>query len=78
MKTVKVDEKNRIRIPDTEPQQVFAYEISGTGQIVLTPVAPVAPSRAKVRFVRENGRTVAETDQPISLAAIKEALAEFP
>lgn len=33
---------------------------------------------AKVRFVKENGYTVGVSDQPVTLEAIKAALAEFP
>jgi hypothetical protein len=36
MKTVKVDERKRIRIPGAKPQQVFAYEENGDGTITLT------------------------------------------
>jgi hypothetical protein len=78
MKTLTVDDHQCIRLPDVKPRQVFAHEKSPDGRIILTPVDPVEYPAAKVRFVKENGRTVAETDQPISLEAIKEALAEFP
>ncbi len=36
MKTLKVDERKRIRIPDAKPEQVFAYENNGDGTITLT------------------------------------------
>lgn len=36
MKTVKVDERKRVRIADAKPQQVFAYECNGDGTITLT------------------------------------------
>lgn len=78
MKTLTVDDYNRIRLPDVKPRQVFAHERESDGRIILTPVAPIEPKRAKVRFVKENGHLVAETDQPISLDAIKTVLAEFP
>jgi len=78
MKTLTVDDYNRVRLPDVKPRQVFAHERGPDGRIVLTPVAPVEPKRAKVRFVKENGHRVAETDQPISLDAIKALLADFP
>ena len=45
-------------------------------EVQLTVPDDVAP--AKVTFVKENGRTVAYTDRPISLQAIKEVLADFP
>ena len=78
MKTLTVDEHQRVRLPGVKPRQVFAHEMGPDGRIILTPVALIENSPAKVRFVKINGRTVAETDQPISLDAIKEALAEFP
>jgi hypothetical protein len=78
MKTLTVDEQQRVRLPGVKPHQVFAHETGSDGRIILTPIAPVENPPAKVRFVKENGRTVAETDQPISLEAIKEALSEFP
>jgi hypothetical protein len=74
MKTLTVDDYNRIRLPDVKPRQVFAHEKEASGRIILTPVVPVEPKPAKVHF--KNG--VAFTDQPISLDAIKAALADFP
>jgi hypothetical protein len=38
METVKADDKKRIRIPDVEPGQVFAYELTASGGFLLTPV----------------------------------------
>lgn len=78
MKTLTVDDYNRVRLPDVKPRQVFAHEKEPGGRIILTPVEPAPPRQAKVRFERKNGHTVAFTDQPISLDAIKSALAEFP
>ena len=77
MKTLTVDDYKRVRLPDAKPQQVFSYE-NHAGTVTLTPVEPVQPRPAKVRFATRGGRTVAFTDQPISLDAIKEALDEFP
>ena len=36
MKTVTVDDQQRIRMPDAKPRQVFAYENHGDGQVTLT------------------------------------------
>ncbi len=78
MKTLTVDDYQRIRLPDVEPRTKFAYAKDVHGRITLTKLEP-APSRpAKVRFIKKNGYTVATTDQPISMEAIKAALAEFP
>ena len=38
MKTLTVDDSRRIRIPDAEPRQVFAYTQNGDGSITLVPV----------------------------------------
>ena len=78
MKTLKVDERQRIRLPGVKPRQVFTYEKGPGGRIILTPVAPPEPPPAKVRFMKVNGRTVAETDRPFDMKALKKALAEFP
>lgn len=78
MKTLTVDDYQRVRLPDVEPRQVFAHEKDSAGRIILTPIAPVEPKRAKVRFERKNGHTVAVTDQPISVEAIQAAMTEFP
>lgn len=45
-------------------------------EVQLTVPDNLAP--AKVRFVKENGYTVGISDQPVTLEAIKTALAEFP
>jgi hypothetical protein len=42
MKTTKVDDRHRIRIPDLKPGQVFAWEDNGKGQITLLEVQPKA------------------------------------
>ena len=38
MKTLTVDAHKRIRLPDAEPRQVFAYENTGGGRLILTEV----------------------------------------
>jgi hypothetical protein len=78
MKTLTVDDYQRVRLPDVAPRTKFAYEKDADGRITLTKLEPALRRPAKVRFVKRNGRTVAVTDQAISLEAIKEALAEFP
>ena len=76
MRTIVTDDRRRVMIPDAKPRQVYAYENRG-GTVTLTPVASQEPAAAKVRFEKRHGRTVAFTDRPISLDAIKEALADF-
>lgn len=80
MHTVTADKQKRVRIPDAEPGQVFAYETSGE-VVTLTPVKPVEPAGqrlAKVRFEKRGRFTVAISDRPINEAAVKELLADFP
>jgi hypothetical protein len=77
VKTLTVDDYQRVRLPDVEPRSKFSYEKDGHGRITLIKLEP-ALRPAKVRFEKRNGRTVGVTDRPISLQAIEEALAEFP
>jgi hypothetical protein len=78
MKTLTVDDYQRVRLPDVEPRSKFAYERDAQGRITLTKLEPAQNRSANVRFVKRNGRTVAVTDRSISLRAIQETLAEFP
>lgn len=52
MKTAIVDDKNRIRIPDLKPGEIFAYELSGGG-VKLTPLKPVANEIPVVNPVKQ-------------------------
>ena len=38
MKTVKVDARKRVRLPDVRPQQVLAYHKNGDGSFTLRPL----------------------------------------
>ena len=78
MKTLTVDDYQRVRLPDVEPRTKFAYEKDAHGRITLTKLETPQGRPAKVRFVKRNGRTVGITDRPIQLQAIKEAMAELP
>ncbi|HXT11192.1 MAG TPA: hypothetical protein VN873_06490 [Candidatus Angelobacter sp.] len=74
--TVIADSKKRVVLPPIQPGDRFDVQVEGE-ILVLTKLVPAKERpRAKVRFDKENG--VAETNQPISLAAIKEVLSEFP
>ena len=75
MKTLTVDDDKRIRLPDVERRQVFAYEKEGA-KIILTPIEPQEPRLA--RLVRENGRTFAVSDRPMTFEDTKAALADWP
>lgn len=77
MKTLTVDDYQRVRLPDVEPRTKFSYEKDAQGRILLIKLEP-ALRPAKVRFAKRNGRTVGIIDRPINLKAMHEALAEFP
>jgi hypothetical protein len=53
-------------------------EILEEGNYVLTRLEPTKPQPSRVRFVKQNGYTVAISDQPVSGQAIRDALDEFP
>jgi len=38
MKTVKVDARQRVRLPDIRPQQVLSYHKNGDGSVTLRPL----------------------------------------
>jgi hypothetical protein len=80
MNTVKVDEAHRIQIAALAPGDLYEPEIISHDEIKLRRVSSSngASGPAKVRFEKRGGYTVGVSDQPISLAAIKEALADFP
>ena len=75
MKTLTVDDYQRIRLPDVKPRQIFAYEKEGP-RITLTPVEPVrAP---EVRLVRKNGHSYLVSELKFTSADVKRELEEFP
>jgi len=81
MNAVKVDEAHRIQLAVLSPGDLYEPEIVGPDEIKLRRVPASANGTshpAKVSFEKRGGYTVGVSDQPISLAAIKEALAEFP
>jgi hypothetical protein len=78
MKTVTVDDQQRVRLPDVPPRTQLAYKMDAEGSITLTRLEPAQTRPTKVRFEKRNGRTVGITDQPISLQSIRKALADFP
>lgn len=79
MKTLTVDDYQRVRLPDVKPRQVFAHETGPDGRIILTPVVPAELRPAKVHFEKRNGRTVGVIEgAKFDEATLKQALAEFP
>lgn len=79
MKTLTVDDYQRVRLPDAKPRTKFAYEDHGNGTIVLTELAPVESRPNRVRFEKRRGRTVGVIEgAKFDPKALKKALAEFP
>jgi bifunctional DNA-binding transcriptional regulator/antitoxin component of YhaV-PrlF toxin-antitoxin module len=77
--TVVADNKKRVTIRLAKPGDRFDVEVAGNGKFVLTRLEPVTERRpAKVRIKKRGGYSVGVLGRPISEAAIKEALAEFP
>ena len=75
MKTLTVDDYQRVRLPDAKPRSKFAYEQNG-GTILLTRL--VEDSSPKARLVRRGGRTFAETTRTITNEDVARELENFP
>ncbi len=45
MVTAKADDKQRVRIPDIKPGQIFAILDNGDGSLTLTPIKPAPKQR---------------------------------
>jgi hypothetical protein len=76
--TVIADTKHRVTLRHAKPGQRFDVAIVEPGKYVLTRLEPAPARPAKVRFEKRNGFTVGVSDQPVSAAAIREALNDFP
>jgi hypothetical protein len=56
MKTLTVDDRQRVRLPKAKAGQVFAYEPNSDGTIRLVPVVPKpGPKRVVAKLVRRGG-----------------------
>lgn len=75
--TVIADNKHRVTIP-AKPGDRFDVQAFGNDKFILTRLEPAERKPAKVTFTKRGNRTIARTNQEISLTSIKEALAEFP
>ncbi len=80
MVIAKADDKQRVRIPDIKPGQIFAILDNGDGSLTLTPVVvkKPQPKPGTVKFIEKDGFTVGITNRQPSLDTIKELLADFP
>jgi hypothetical protein len=79
VKTLTVDDRQRIRLPQVKPGQVFAYEPNADGTIKLVPVIPKpGPRRIVAKMVKRGGRMFFEVPNGYTLdpEAIGKAVAE--
>ena len=79
MKTLTVDDGQRVRLPQGKPGQVFAYEPDPDGSIKLVPVIPKpGPRRIVAKLVKRNGGAFFEVPKGYKLnsEAIGKAVAE--
>ena len=79
MKTLTVDDRQRIRLPQAKSGQVFAYEPNVDGTIKLVPMIPKPGLRRIVgKMVKKGGRLFLQIPKGYSLApgAIEQAVAE--
>jgi hypothetical protein len=75
MKTLTVDDFHRVRLPDVKPRTRFVYAKDEHGVIRLTKLIEKKP---KSKVVRVKGRTLIDTDQPVTNEAVAASLADFP
>lgn len=79
MKTLTVDDRQRIRLPEVKPGQVFAYEPDSDGTIKLVPVVPKpGPRRVVAKLVKRGGGAFFQVPSGYKLdpEAIGKAVAE--
>jgi hypothetical protein len=79
MKTLTVDDRQRVRLPQVKPGQVFAYEPDSDGSIKLVPViTKPSPKRIVARLVKRDGGMFFEVPKGYKLdpEAIGRAVAE--
>jgi hypothetical protein len=80
--TTKADERKRVVLPQAKPGHVYTVEVTPEGYIMLRELKPSEAAQDRpvnVRFEKRGPYTVGVTDRgPISEAALKEALADFP
>jgi hypothetical protein len=72
MKTLTVDARKRVRIPDAKPKQVFAYENHWNGTITLTEVKaeasePFPPGSLKKYVTPQRNKELLEIFKGCSL-----------
>jgi len=65
--TLIVDSKQRVRLPDARPHQVFAYEAQGEGRFVLTRLIKEEPAEAFPRGSLKKYLTRAKAKEELAL-----------
>ena len=79
MKTLTVDDRQRVRLPEVKPGQVFAYEPNSDGTIKLVPVMPKpGPKRIVAKLVKRGAKIFFQIPSGYRLEAesIAKAVAE--
>jgi len=79
MKTLTVDDRQRVRLPQVKPGQVFAYEPDSDGSIKLVPVMlKPGPKRVVAKMVKRDGGLFFQVPMGYKLhpEAIAKAVAE--
>jgi hypothetical protein len=79
VKTLTVDDRQRVRLPKAKPGQVFAYEPNSDGTIKLVPVIPKpGPKRIVAKLVKRGDRMFFQVPNGYTLEpeAIGKAVAE--
>lgn len=62
----------------TQPGERFEWQAVGNDKLVLTRLVTVKARPSSVKLRKNEGVIVGKLDRPISEAALREALAEFP
>ncbi len=75
MKTLTVDDYQRVRLPDAKPRTKFAYEEAG-GVITLREIKVQEPPHP--RLERRKGRTVVVSDKMVTSEDVARAMETFP
>ena len=79
MKTLTVDDRQRVRLPEAKAGQVFAYEPNSDGTIKLVPVVPKpGAKRVVAKLVKRGGALFFQvpTGYKLDPEAIAKAVAE--
>jgi bifunctional DNA-binding transcriptional regulator/antitoxin component of YhaV-PrlF toxin-antitoxin module len=76
--TITADAKKRVRLGLAKPGDRFDVQVREDGAFILRRLEPVKGRPIKAHLEKSGKYTVLVTDRPVDMAALKEALAEFP